>query len=97
MRSLTQLAIEKNRISVALILFFLIGGIFSYFEMPRAKDPSFVIRTAVVITQFPGATPERIESLVTIPLERKIRQIEQIDHIKSVSKNGVSTITVYIQ
>ena len=97
MKSLTQLAIEKNRISVALILFFLIGGIFSYFEMPRAKDPSFVIRTAVVITQFPGATPERIESLVTIPLERKIRQIEQIDHIKSVSKNGVSTITVYIQ
>ncbi len=97
MKSLTQLAIEKNRISVAIILFFLVGGILSYFEMPRAKDPSFVIRTAVVITQFPGATPERIESLVTIPLERKIRQIEEIDHIKSVSKNGVSTITVYIQ
>ena len=97
MKSLTQLAIEKNRISVAIILFFLVGGVLSYFEMPRAKDPSFVIRTAVVITQFPGATPERIESLVTIPLERKIRQIEEIDHIKSVSKNGVSTITVYIQ
>lgn len=97
MKSLTQIAIEKNRISVAIILFFLIGGILSYFEMPRAKDPSFVIRTAVVVTQFPGATPERIESLVTIPLERKIRQIEEIDHIKSVSKNGVSTIYVYIQ
>ncbi|WP_345976186.1 efflux RND transporter permease subunit [Sulfurimonas sp. HSL3-7] len=97
MKSITQIAIEKNRISVAIILFFLIGGVLSYFEMPRAKDPSFVIRTAVVVTQFPGATPERIESLVTIPLERKIRQIEEIDHIKSVSKNGVSTIYVYIQ
>ncbi len=97
MKSLTQLAIEKNRISVAIILFFLVGGILSYFEMPRAKDPSFVIRTVVIVTQFPGATPERIESLVTIPLERKIRQIEEIDHIKSVSKNGVSTIYVYIR
>ncbi len=97
MKSITQLAIEKNRISVAIILFFLVGGILSYFEMPRAKDPSFVIRTAIVVTQFPGATPERIESLVTIPLERKIRQIEEIDHIKSTSKNGVSTITVIIQ
>ncbi len=94
---ITETAISKNRISVALILFFFIGGLFAYFEMPRAKDPSFVIRTAVVVTQFPGATPERIESLVTIPLERKIRQIEEIDHIKSVSKNGISTIYIYIQ
>jgi len=94
---ITETAISKNRISIALILFFFIGGLFAYFEMPRAKDPSFVIRTAVVVTQFPGATPERIESLVTIPLERKIRQIEEIDHIESVSKNGVSTIYVYIQ
>ena len=94
---ITETAISKNRISVALILFFFIGGIFAYFDMPRAKDPSFIIRTAVVVTQFPGATPERIESLVTVPLERKIRQIEEIDHIKSVSKNGISTIYVYIQ
>ena len=94
---ITEQAINKNRISVALILFFFIGGIFAYYAMPRAKDPSFVIRTAVVVTQFPGATPERIESLVTVPLERKIRQIEQIDHIESTSKNGISTIYVYIQ
>ena len=94
---ITETAISKNRISVALILFFFIGGIFAYFDMPRAKDPSFVIRTAVVVTQFPGATPERIESLVTIPLERKIRQIEEIDHIESSSKNGLSTISVFIQ
>ena len=94
---ITETAIKKDRISIALILFFFLGGIFAYFNMPQAKDPSFTIRTAVVITQFPGATPERIESLVTIPLERKIRQIEQIDHIESTSKNGVSTIYVYIQ
>ena len=94
---ITETAISKNRISVALILFFFLGGMFAYFDMPRAKDPSFTIRTAVVVTQFPGATPERIESLVTVPLERNIRQIEQIDHIESVSKNGVSTIYVYIQ
>ena len=94
---ITETAISKNRISVALILFFFIGGIFAYFEMPRAKDPSFVVRTAVILTQFPGATPERIESLVTVPLERKIRQIEEIHHIKSFSKNGLSSITVIVQ
>ena len=93
---ITQTAIEKNRISVAIILFFLIGGILAYFEMPRAKDPIFVIRTAVVVTQFPGATPERIESLVTRPLERKIRQIEEIEYIESISKNGLSTINIKV-
>lgn len=93
----TELIIEKNRATITILLFFLVGGLIAYFSMPRAKDPSFTIHTAVVSTVFAGATPSRIESLVTIPLERQLRQINEIDHIQSISKNGVSTIYIDVQ
>ena len=94
MKHYIEILLEKNRLTFTILLFFLIGGMIAYFHMPRAKDPSFAIRSAVVTTLFPGATPSRIESLVTIPLERQLRQINEIQRIKSVSKNGLSTIYI---
>ena len=96
MKNYTELVLEKNRVTVTILVFFLLGGIIAYFNMPRAKDPSFQIHSAVVSTVFPGATPGRIESLVTIPLERELRQINEIKRIKSISKNGISTIYITI-
>jgi multidrug efflux pump subunit AcrB len=96
LKNYTELVLEKNRVTITILVFFLLGGIIAYFNMPRAKDPSFQIHSAVVSTVFPGATPERIESLVTIPLERELRQINEIKRIKSISKNGISTIYITI-
>ena len=97
MKNYTEFVLEKNRVTVTLLLFFLIGGIIAYFNMPRAKDPVFSIHSAVVSTIFSGATPSRIESLVTIPLERQLKQINEIERIKSISKNGVSTIYIDVK
>jgi len=93
----TELVIAKNRITVTVLLFFLIGGVIALFSMPRAKDPNFTIHTGVVTTLFPGATPERVESLITVPLERKLRQIDAIDHFESISKNGMSLLYITIK
>jgi len=97
LKNYTEVIIEKNRVTVTILLFFLIGGVIAYFNMPRAKDPVFSIRSAVVSTLFAGATPSRIESLVTIPLERQLKQITEIKRIKSISKNGISTIYIDVK
>jgi len=97
LKSFTEVVIEKDKVTVTLLLFFLIGGVIAYFNMPRAKDPSFSIHTAVVSTIFAGATPSRIESLVTIPLERQLKQVNEINTIQSISKNGISTIYIDIK
>ncbi len=94
MRNYTELIIQKNRVTLTIVLFFLVGGLIAYFNMPRAKDPKFTVHTAVLTTVFAGATPSRIESLITIPLERQLRQINEIQRIKSISKNGISTIYI---
>ncbi len=53
---ITRLAIEKNRVTLAVLVVILLLGINSYRGLSRAEDPGFVIRTAVVTTYFPGAS-----------------------------------------
>ena len=94
---LTQLAIEKNRVTTAMLVVALLGGLTAFNELPRAEDPGFIIRTAQVITHFPGASPERVENLVTDRLEQAIREIPELDSVESTSKTGISIIIVNIK
>ncbi len=94
--SLTRAAIEKNRVTFVTLLIILAAGLMAYLKMPRDEDPGFIIRTAQVTTYFPGASPERVEMLVTDKLEKAIREIPEIDFIGSTSKAGVSVINVNI-
>jgi len=95
--SITQFAIEKNRITIIALVLILFAGIQTFKTMPRDEDPGFIIRTATVMTYFPGASPERIEQLVTDKLEKAIQQMPEIDYINSQSKTGVSIIFVNVQ
>ena len=79
------------------MLVILIAGMSAYTDMPRDEDPGFIIRTALVQTVFPGASPERVELLVTDKLEKVIQEIPELDFVSSTSKSGVSIIYVNIQ
>ena len=58
---LTALAIRYDRVTLTLVVLTVIAGLFAYQSLPKAQDPGFIVRTAVITTQFPGASPERIE------------------------------------
>ncbi len=94
---ITRAAIEKNRITIIALLVILAAGGRAYFTLSRAEDPGFIIRTATVLTIFPGASPERVEMLVTDKLEKVIQEIPELDFISSESKSGTSVIFVNIQ
>ncbi len=95
--SLTSQALAKNRITFTALAIILVGGVSAYRTLPRAEDPGFIIRTAVVITNFPGASPERVELLVTDKIEKAIQEIPELDIIRSQSKTGSSIIWVDIK
>ncbi len=95
--SVTQIAIEKNRITVIALLLVIGAGIGAYNAMPREEDPGFIIRTAMVMTLFPGASPERVEDLVTDPIEATIQQIPELDFVSSQSQTGLSLIYVNVR
>jgi multidrug efflux pump subunit AcrB len=94
---LTRLAIEKNRVTIVILAIALAGGWLAFNTLPRAEDPGFVIRTAQVITTFPGASPERVEKLVTDRLEQAIRELPELESVESTSKTGISIVIVNIQ
>ena len=75
----------------------LIGGIAAYRGMPRDYDPGFTVRNAQIITQFPGASPERVEQLVTDRIEKAVQEIPELDYVESESRTGLSVVQVTIK
>lgn len=77
---------------VALIL--LIGGSLAYLGLGRLEDPHFTIKQAMVITNYPGASPLQVEEEVSYPIENAIQQLPYVDHVTSISVAGQSQIMV---
>ena len=80
-------------LGIALLAF---SGVMAYFNMPRAENPLYTVRTAEVVTEWAGASPERVEELVSDKIEKKIQEIPEIDYIESESKTGVSVIKAHV-
>jgi len=95
--NLAEFSIKNKVLSVIVILAALFGGWSSYQSMARYEDPEFVIRMALVYTQYPGASPEQVASEVTEPLETAIQQLPEVKEVTSVSSAGVSEITVEVK
>ena len=93
----THAAVTRVRTTIIFVLVLLFAGVTAYRSLPRAEDPGFIIRAAVVQTQFPGASPERVEQLVTDKIERKVQELPQVDYVTSSSRTGFSSVTVNIK
>ncbi len=94
MSKLTLLFYSNPRLLALSIGLILVSGLSSFYLLPRMEDPLLTPRVAIVNTLYPGADPERVESLVTEVIEEELREIEQIKELRSTSRANVSTITV---
>ncbi|MEM7051791.1 MAG: efflux RND transporter permease subunit [Acidobacteriota bacterium] len=92
--SLTEVAIRRNRVTLTVVGLLLFAGMLAYVALPKAQDPGFIVRTAVITTQFPGASPERVEQLVTDKIEKKAQEMPEVDFITSESRTGISIVFV---
>ncbi len=95
--TLTRWAIENNRVTWVLLAVIVIAGLQAFNNMPRAYDPGFIIRTAQVVTYFPGAAAERVEALVSSPIEEVVKELPELDFVRSESRAGVSIVSVNIR
>jgi len=87
-------AIQHRTVSLMFTLILLIGGIISFNNLGRLEDPQFTIKQAMIMTQYPGASPLEVEEEVTLPLENAIQSLPYVDNIKSISSTGFSQIEV---
>lgn len=88
----------NQKAMISTILFaVLFGGIIAYNNIGKLEDAEIPIKAATVVTIYPGATAHEVELEVTDVLEKAIQKLENIDNITSVSRPGLSIITVNIQ
>ena len=79
-----------NMIMIAVIVL----GTYSFLTLPREAMPNIDFNWAFILTIYPGASPEEIEQLITIPLEEELQDVEKIDLISSESSEGASFVWV---
>ncbi|HVU25430.1 MAG TPA: efflux RND transporter permease subunit [Opitutus sp.] len=94
---LAQYFVENRGVAWLCLAGVLVWGWISYHALPQQEDPKIPQRTALVVTQFPGATADKVEDLVTKPLEKKISEMSTLEEISSESRHGTSVITVKLQ
>ena len=91
---LTRWAMNNSMLLLLLVVFVVLAGPASFITHPSREDPEITIRTALVTANFPGMAPERVEDLISRKLEEKIREMPEVDEIKSTSRSGSSTVNV---
>jgi len=89
--------LDRPRILFLTLAFILLSGISSIFTLPIQENPELAQRWASVTIEYPGATPERIETQVINDLEAKLREIVEIDVLESTITQGFSNTLVELE
>ena len=76
--NLTQFAIEKSRITWTVLAVIILLGLSLYQSLPRDSMPPYTVRVATVVSRFPGASPERVELLVTDKIEKVAQELPEL-------------------
>lgn len=92
-----DLCIRKETVSWLTVVLLLIGGYISFNSLGRYEDPEFLIRQAVIVTPYPGATASQVAEEVSDPIEAAIQQLQEIKQIQSISRPGESEVQVEIE
>lgn len=88
--SLAKYSLDNTKIIYFFLAVLLIGGITSFGKLGKKEDAPFVIKSAVIMTRYPGAEPAEVERLVTEPISREIQSMSGVYKIKSESMYGLS-------
>ncbi len=68
-----------------------------YSSLSRDSMPPYTVRVASVVSQFPGAGPERVEQLVTDKIEKIAQELPELKEVSSNSRSGLSVVTVTLK
>ncbi|WP_299536748.1 efflux RND transporter permease subunit [Ulvibacterium sp.] len=95
--NLTQFSINKNRITFTILGTIMLLGITLYQSLPRDSMPPYTVRVATVVSFFPGASPERVELLVTDKIEKVAQELPELKEVASTSRTELSVVSVTLK
>src|SRR3984893_4343335 len=93
-KNLVDFALENRFLILALALLLLIWGAISFHSLPVEAYPDVANNYVTVITQWPGRAAEEVEQQVTLPIEIVMNGIPHMEHLRSTSLFGLSSVTM---
>ena len=90
-------ALKKRTVMVVMTILLIAAGFICYEKLGRLENPNFTIKTALVVTSYPGATPTEVEEEVADPIEEAIQSMGQLKEVYSTSQEGRSIVYVDIK
>ncbi|UWN50354.1 Multidrug resistance protein MdtF [Alcanivorax sp. ALC70] len=91
---IAEYAVRHRVVSWLFAVVLLVGGLVSFTRLGQLEDPEFTLKTALVNTEYPGASALEVEEEVTLPVEKEIQSLPYVDYVTSISSAGLSQITV---
>ena len=95
--SLQQSAIDNGTVTWFAAFLILVGGLTAFFSLGQLEDPEFTIKTGIVSTSYPGASPTEVEEEVTEAIELELQKLKELNSLESFSRAGHSRIKVNIK
>ena len=88
---------KHSRYVTLVVICIIAVGITSFNSIARQEDPTLQNFVGTITTFYPSATPDRVEALVTRPLEDELRQISEIEWLRTASSGGVSFVNMRLK
>lgn len=95
--NLSDWALHHHSLVWYFMLVFSFAGLMSYFNLGRAEDPDFTIKTMIIQARWPGATVQDTISQITDRIEKKLEEVDSFDYAKSLNTPGATTIFVNLK
>lgn len=95
--NLSDWALDHASLVWYFMIVFALLGFFTYQNLGREEDPSFVIKTMTISAAWPGASVEETTRQVTERIERKLEELESLDFSRSVTTPGQTLVFVNLK
>jgi len=95
--SIAEAAVQKKTVTGFTTAILLVAGALSYFQLGQLEDPEFTVKSATVMTTYPGASAVEVELEVTDRIEIALQELPQLDCVKSLSRPGMSIVQLEIK
>ncbi|MBY5990871.1 efflux RND transporter permease subunit [Ferrimonas balearica] len=92
--NLATFAIRQRTFVVFFTVLCTLVGLYSYFDLGKLEDPTFTVKSAAVVTLYPGASAQEVERLVTDKVETRLQEMGNLWKLRSLSQPGISTVLV---
>ncbi|WP_066630949.1 efflux RND transporter permease subunit [Labilibacter marinus] len=92
-----KFSIDRNRVVLSILLVVMVMGMIFYKSLSRDSMPPYTVRVATIVSSFPGASPERVEELVTDKIEKIAQELPELKEVTSTSRTGLSVVNVELR